>query len=127
MLQSGPSYDVIIKYDGDNSLIFIKEGADCILVTKESDNTWYVVLHYFRKAWYLLYPISFVDKDYMLGQFESCRQITEGGQSLMRYDMKYGCDETSLFIDNETNMLERTCTYNGTWHEVHLINYIGYF
>lgn len=90
MLQNGPTYDVIIRYDGENSMLFFTDNFNNYVVTKEKPEIKSLHWDCLSMALFYLHPIPFID--------------TKPYQSYSRRAKKTSMAQYRISVSNQTGL-----------------------
>ena len=126
MLQDGPTYDVIIKYDGDNSMVFFTDNFNHYVVTKENPEIKSLHWDYLSMAWFYFHPITFIDTKPYLRQLTSCKKDIDGNTPFFRFESDWAMGQADFMVNAETFTLYRAGHRTYLWNDVYCFHDISF-
>ena len=119
MLQDGPTYDVIIKYDGDNSMVFFTDNFSHYVVTKENPEIKSLHWDCLSMAWFYFHPIPFINTKPYLRQLTSCKKDIDGNTPFFRFESDWAMGQADFMVNAETFTLYRAGHRTYLWNDVY--------
>ena len=126
MLQDGPTYDVIIKYDGDNSMVFFTDNFNHYVVTKENPEIKSLHWDCLSMAWFYFHPIPFIDTKPYLRQLTSCKKDIDGNTPFFRFESDWAMGQADFMVNAETFTLYRAGHRTYLWNDVYCFHDISF-
>lgn len=126
MLQDGPTYDVIIKYDGDNSMVFFTDNFSHYVVTKENPEIKSLHWDCLSMAWFYFHPIPFIDTKPYLRQLTSCKKDIDGNTPFFRFESDWAMGQADFMVNAETFTLYRAGHRTYLWNDVYCFHDISF-
>ena len=126
MLQDGPSYDVIIKYDGENSLVFFSDNFNHYVVTKENPEIKSLHWDCLSMAWFYFHPIPFIDTKPYLRQLTSCKKDIDGNTPFFRFESDWAMGQADFMVNAEDFTLYRAGHRTYLWNDVYCFHDISF-
>ena len=126
MLQDGPTYDVIIKYDGDNSMVFFTDNFNHYIVTKENPEIKSLHWDCLSMAWFYFHPIPFIDTKPYLKQLKSCKKDIDGNTPFFRFESDWAMGQADFMVNAETFTLYRAGHRTYLWNDVYCFHDISF-
>ena len=126
MLQDGPSYDVIIKYDGENSLVFFSDNFNHYVVTKENPEIKSLHWDCLSMAWFYFHPIPFIDTKPYLRQLTSCKKDIDGNTPFFRFESDWAMGQADFMVNAEDFTLYRAGHRPYLWNDVYCFHDISF-
>ena len=126
MLQDGPTYDVIIKYDGENSMVFFTDNFNHYVVTKENPEIKSLHWDCLSMAWFYFHPIPFIDTKPYLRQLTSCKKDIDGNTPFFRFESDWAMGQADFMVNAETFTLYRAGHRTYLWNDVYCFHDISF-
>ena len=126
MLQDGPTYDVIIKYNGENSMVFISDNFNHYIVTKENPEIKSLHWDCLSMAWFYFHPIPFIDTKPYLRQLTSCKKDIDGNTPFFRFESDWAMGQADFMVNAETFTLYRAGHRTYLWNDVYCFHDISF-
>lgn len=126
MLQDGPTYDVIIKYDGENSMVFFTDNFNHYIVTKENPEIKSLHWDCLSMAWFYFHPIPFIDTKPYLRQLTSCKKDIDGNTPFFRFESDWAMGQADFMVNAETFTLYRAGHRTYLWNDVYCFHDISF-
>ena len=126
MLQDGPTYDVIIKYDGENSMVFFTDNFNHYVVTKENPEIKSLHWDCLSMAWFYFHPIPFIDTKPYLRQLTSCKKDIDGNTTFFRFESDWAMGQADFMVNAETFPLYRAGHRTYLWNDVYCFHDISF-
>ena len=126
MLQDGPTYDVIIKYDGENSMVFFSDNFNHYVVTKENPEIKSLHWDCLSMAWFYFHPIPFIDTKPYLRQLTSCKKDIDGNTPFFRFESDWAMGQADFMVNAETFTLYRAGHRTYLWNDVYCFHDISF-
>ena len=126
MLQDGPTYDVIIKYNGENSMVFISDNFNHYIVTKENPEIKSLHWDCLSMAWFYFHPIPFIDTKPSLRQLTSCKKDIDGNTPFFRFESDWAMGQADFMVNAETFTLYRAGHRTYLWNDVYCFHDISF-
>ena len=126
MLQDGPTYDVIIKYDGENSMVFFTDNFNHYVVTKENPEIKSLHWDCLSMAWFYFHPIPFIDTKPYLRQLTSCKKDIDGNTPFFRFESDWAMGQADFMVNAETFTLYRAGHRTYLWNDVYCFQDISF-
>lgn len=126
MLQDGPTYDVIIKYDGENSMVFFSDNFNHYVVTKENPEIKSLHWDCLSMAWFYFHPIPFIDTKPYLRQLTSCKKDIDGNTPFFRFESDWAMGQADFMVNAETFTLYRAGHRTYLWNDVYCLHDISF-
>ena len=126
LLQDGPTYDVIIKYDGENSMVFFTDNFNHYVVTKENPEIKSLHWDCLSMAWFYFHPIPFIDTKPYLRQLTSCKKDIDGATPFFRFESDWAMGQADFMVNAETFTLYRAGHRTYLWNEVYCFHDISF-
>lgn len=126
MLQDGPSYDVIIKYDGENSLVFFSDNFNHYVVTKENPEIKSLHWDCLSMAWFYFHPIPFIDTKPYLKMLTSCKMDRDGDTEFFRYESNWFMGKADFMMKTDDFTLYRAGHRSYLWNDVYCFHDISF-
>ncbi len=126
MLQDGPTYDVIIKYDGDNSMVFFTDNFNHYVVTKENPEIKSLHWDCLSMAWFYFHPIPFINTKPYLRQLTSCKKDIDGNTPFFRFESDWAMGQADFMVNAETFTLYRAGHRTYLWNDVYCFHDISF-
>ena len=126
MLQDGPTYDVIIKYDGDSSMVFFSDNFSHYVVTKENPEIKSLHRDCLSMAWFYFHPIPFIDTKPYLRQLTSCKKDIDGNTPFFRFESDWAMGQADFMVNAETFTLYRAGHRTYLWNDVYCFHDISF-
>ena len=126
LLQDGPTYDVIIKYDGENSMVFFTDNFSHYVVTKENPEIKSLHWDCLSMAWFYFHPIPFIDTKPYLRQLTSCKKDIDGNTPFFRFESDWAMGQADFMVNAETFTLYRAGHRTYLWNDVYCFHDISF-
>ena len=126
LLQDGPTYDVIIKYDGENSMVFFTDNFNHYVVTKENPEIQSLHWDCLSMAWFYFHPIPFIDTKPYLRQLTSCKKDIDGNTPFFRFESDWAMGQADFMVNAETFTLYRAGHRTYLWNDVYCLHDISF-
>ena len=126
MLQDGPTYDVIIKYNGENSMVFFTDNFNHYVVTKENPEIKSLHWDCLSMAWFYFHPIPYIDTKPYLRQLTSCKKDIDGNTPFFRFESDWAMGQADFMVNAETFTLYRAGHRTYLWNDVYCFHYISF-
>ncbi len=126
MLQDGPSYDVIIKYDGENSLVFFSDNFNHYVVTKENPEIKSLHWDCLSMAWFYFHPIPFIDTKPYLKMLTSCKMDRDGDTVFFRYESNWFMGKADFMMKTDDFTLSRARYNTYFWNDLYRFHNISF-
>lgn len=126
MLLDGPTYDVIIKYDGENSMVFFTDNFNHYVVTKENPEIKSLHWDCLSMAWFYFHPIPFIDTKPYLRQLTSCKKDIDGNTPFFRFESDWAMGQADFMVNAETFTLYRAGHRTYLWNDVYCFHNISF-
>lgn len=126
LLQDGPTYDVIIKYDGENSMVFFTDNFNHYVVTKENPEIKSLHWDCLSMAWFYFHPIPFIDTKPYLRQLTSCKKDIDGNTPFFRFESDWAMGQADFMVNAETFTLYRAGHRTYLWNDVYCFHDISF-
>ena len=126
MLQDGPTYDVIIKYDGDNSMVFFTDNFNHYVVTKENPEIKSLHWDCLSMAWFYFHPIPFIDTAPYLRMLTSCKTDRDGNTGLFHYESDWPMGKADFMVKTDDFTLYRAGHRTYLWNDVYCFHDISF-
>lgn len=126
MLQDDPTYDVIIKYDGDNSMVFFTDNFNHYVVTKKNPEIKSLHWDCLSMAWFYFHPIPFIDTKPYLRQLTSCKKDIDGNTPFFRFESDWAMGQADFMVNAETFTLYRAGHRTYLWNDVYCFHDISF-
>lgn len=119
MLQDGPSYDVIVKYDGEDSFVFFNDNNRHFLVTKDNPEINSFDWDFLKMAWFYFHPIPYMDTKPYLKMLTSCKIDHDGDTEFFRYESNWLMGEADFMVKTDDFALCRAGHKTYFWNDVY--------
>ena len=126
MLQDGPTYDVIIKYNGENSMVFFTDNFNHYVVTKENPEIKSLHWDCLSMAWFYFHPIPYIDTKPYLRQLTSCKKDIDGNTPFFRFESDWAMGQADFMVNAETFTLYRAGHRTYLWNDVYCFHDISF-
>lgn len=126
MLQDGPTYDVIIKYDGDNSMVFFTDNFNHYVVTKENPEIKSLHWDCLSMAWFYFHPIPFIDTKPYLKMLTSCKMDRDGDTEFFRYESNWFMGKADFMMKTDDFTLCRAGNRTYFWNDLYRFHNISF-
>lgn len=126
MLQDGPTYDVIIKYDGDSSMVFFTDNFNHYVVTKENPEIQSLHWDCLSMAWFYFHPIPFIDTKPYLRQLTSCKKDIDGNTTFFRFESDWAMGQADFMVKTDDFTLYRAGHRTYLWNDVYCFHDISF-
>ncbi len=126
MLQDGPAYDVIIKYNGENSMVFFCDNFNHFVVTKENPEIRSLHWDCLSMAWFYFYPIPFIDTKPYLKMLTSCKRDIDGTTPYFRFQSDWAMGQADFMVNADTFTLCRAGHKTYFWNDLYRFHDISF-
>lgn len=126
MLQSGPMYDVVIKYDGEDSFVFFSDNNRHSLVTKDHPPIDSFDWDCLQMAWFYFHPIPFIDTKPYLKMLTSCKMDRDGNTGLFHYESDWPMGKADFMVKTDDFTLYRAGQKTYFWNDVYCFHDISF-
>jgi len=126
MLQSGPMYDVVIKYDGEDSFVFFSDNNRHSLVTKDHPQIDGFDWDCLQMAWFYFHPIPFIDTKPYLKMLTSCKMDRDGDTEFFRYESNWFMGKADFMMKTDDFTLCRAGNRTYFWNDLYRFHNISF-
>lgn len=126
MLQSGPMYNVVIKYDGEDSFVFFSDNNRPSLVTKDHPQIDGFDWDSLQMAWFYFHPITFIDTEPYLRMLTSCKTDRDGDTRLFHYESDWPMGKADFMVKTDDFTLYRAGQKTYFWNDVYCFHDISF-
>ena len=126
MFGFGMDYNVVIKYDGDSSFIYIDDMFNRRVVTKGNADMSYYDIDRLGMIWYYFHPIPFIDTKPYLRLLKSCRKDNDGETPYFRYKSDWSIGDADFMVNAEDNTLYSASNRTSIWNNVYCFHDISF-
>ena len=126
MFGLGMDYNVIIKYDNENSFVYVDDKFKRYMVTKDNPEISIYDMDRLGMIWYYFHPISFIDTKPYLKLLKSCRKDNDGETPYFRYKSDWSIGDAYFMVSAEDNTLYRAGNRTCIWNNVYCFHDISF-